>query len=803
MNDICSIDSDISDNSLNSMNDMDNEHFIENKYKKLLFDEIEYYYFNHFENQTLLEFLKLNMKYMKTIYYILFCVQIFEIKYRKQCKCCEKTEYKILKKQFENNDKYIPIDYEIHFLIQKFFDFMNKLSCECEFHNKKNFYKYNYLNFKDYTKIYFSIIPQLIELFDEKYNLTQSNKYYKLLPDNRCIHEDMKHNNLDFCIHKENKEIENKTNKIHYLIINFKNLNCDFLNVIEETKNKYLNQSCQFMLKYIETENVLEYFNKIFVKQFDVLNFNKKNVFENSDIIIIFLKSKIETILLKKIFDKIVKKIKNDFENFNDFIFEFLIKCIENEKYTLCIHYCDYIELNENYSKYEKIIKCISKKILESDLCYDEKIKLFKIFQFKNIHFLTIQDIINYNCSDEIISHFKKYNLSIYSNNYNDSIIDSIKKNKLKILKYIFENFNECIQNPFILYFNAINKNENNDILELICSYHFDINIKIDIENNLIKKGSNYNLLYYCLINSLNISSKILVENNIDLNFVINKKSIFIHCIEENNDYVGDLCIQKNKNLIFNSYNKIMPINYVFNYIENEYNQFLFIKNIILCDEWDVNYYDENNKNICFDILTMKNKKYKIMLFNILNNKINPKIKYNKIPLILTSLMMDEIEITYLLYQNLLKNNQIKKNMENEDIYKYELLNEDINYISIIIKYINKNDKNMNYLNLYDYKYIEINSFILNFCYVIIVIFLTTKCEKINEKNHTKNNDNETKITVDLNTFEEETQMIELNETDDDNIWIKNYPFNPNNNIEYLNDSEISETEICFSNTEI
>ena len=107
-----------------------------------------------------------------------------------------------------------------------------------------------------------------------------------------------------------------------------------------------------------------------------------------------------------------------------------------------------------------------------------------------------------------------------------------------------------------------------------------------------------------------------------------------------------------------------------------------FINNLI------INYQDEYNESFGFKILNSNlNKKEKILIFNLIKNYIDPLLinlhiinnenKY-KFPLILYSTLLDEYEITYILLNNLIRSDKIKKRnfdlIDNKNIMKTSII---------------------------------------------------------------------------------------------------------------------------------
>jgi hypothetical protein len=167
---------------------------------------------------------------IKTIYHLLFKIIIIQPKFRNLCKCCENSYYidylLNLEKNFiekksnivENiNTKLEPkilLELQINFFINKFMNIIGLLPCECKFKNKYvNFYKDNYLNFRETIKIYTRSVPFVIKLLKLFYDIKDNHEELYLIKEKRCIHEDIRFNNLTFC---KNKRYEN----INYKLMN-------------------------------------------------------------------------------------------------------------------------------------------------------------------------------------------------------------------------------------------------------------------------------------------------------------------------------------------------------------------------------------------------------------------------------------------------------------------------------------------------------------------------------------------------------------------------------------------------------
>ena len=438
--------------------------------------------------------------------------------------------------------------------------------------------------------------------------------------------------------------------------------------------------------------------------------------------------------------------------------------------------------------------------------------------------------LFDYTCSEDLIIIFNDNNIIIDYNNYEEIINLCIKYNKYNIFNYVLEKYNKKIKNPYINYFMNI-KNDYIDykLLKIITTYSYNINVKINIIFNKIDDNDGtLDLLYYCILNNYNLSAKILIENKISLVSKYDDKTLLLYCIDNNNYNIGKMIINYDPSQINIIYKNIKPLNYLFLNMKNENKIIFFVKEFLLSTDFDINYQDEYNKAITFELLTLKNKKYKIALFNIISTFINAEIKFNNIPLILSSLLLDEYEITYILLQNLIKNKKIKNDLNYKNtIYEYKIMNNEINYIPIIFKYIKNNTNNIIYTNnieKYNFKNMITNDIIFYILYISILLFNN---KNNNKKKNIINNNIINNNIVNNNIENENIKNIDEDDgykelTDNDDMWItnniiidhnkinnissssnieKNNNSNDFNNLKKSDNSEISETEICFSSS--
>ena len=301
------------------------------------------------------------------------------------------------------------------------------------------------------------------------------------------------------------------------------------------------------------------------------------------------------------------------------------------------------------------------------------------------------------------------------------------------------------------------------------------------------------------------MSAKLFIEYNIGLN--LNKKdvSLLIKCIENGNSIIFEYLINNNNNILTYVYNGFNIINYLFDCFKKRIitdnniviiMMFKIIKLIIneKINYNTINYHDNLNDYICFKILNSEiSSENKILFFKLLNNYINPleiSTYHNQYqntlnyPLIIHSMLLEELEITFILLNNLIKNGNIKKHNKTNESYKifdyYTMDNNvNINFIPIVFKYIKDNhDKCQNFDNNNNNKIFTNVIYTVDYAINIIVnimswiiFFISYKKDLINDyqlNNHTENNYKQNKyMEITVNSDYDIEQINTITNTDE------------------------------------
>jgi len=372
------------------------------------------------------------------------------------------------------------------------------------------------------------------------------------------------------------------------------------------------------------------------------------------------------------------------------------------------------------------------------------------------------------------------FNINDYKNEqYIQEIIKKcIISNKVNILDYILFNLNKSIIEfeIDIIAIYLININKKYSVVE--CEYNYIELLKIIIKYHVITNtklisglgDKKYTPIEYCIENNLYMTAKILISNSIDI-LNSNKKdfNLLIYCFEKSNTIIFEHILTANPNIISTNTGGINIFTHVFLYYEKKFisnSNLLFIFLFKLLKHIDttgcgielINHVDELNELIGFKILNCDEltSEEKTILFKLIIKHINPleqnnilnKTKTNAItnyPLIIHSMLLDELEITFMLLNNLLSNNIVKKNTvknKNCKVYDYYTTNSqiNINFIPIIFKYIKDNRIKCNKFEE-NHCQIEITPCISNsiivfvMCIKFILFYLTNKCDFKQVKN--------------------------------------------------------------------
>ena len=309
------------------------------------------------------------------------------------------------------------------------------LPCECKFKNKYfNFYDENYFNFDRVIKIYIKTIPNLMKLFKSYYNIITNDEELTFIKEKRCIHEDIRFNNLTYC--KKKKYNNTKENEIVEIIMNLDLLNEWLLNFSKIVIYLYNQQSLEHFRYYLynEEEKICSKFKKIYniKNEFINLNFSSNNNDIVTSILDYYKKINIGdiNILTKLLVKQLQFKNKN---NFNNLMIENVIKCFKKENYIFgfeILKYLKNLEFDNNKDKLDYIFNII---LGESKIKISEKISILKVINKNKINIIQydfVEKLIDNIDGDKIILKFNKDENNLFKiNSYKDEdhIINIIK----------------------------------------------------------------------------------------------------------------------------------------------------------------------------------------------------------------------------------------------------------------------------------------------------------------------------------------------------------------------------------------
>ena len=431
---------------------------------------------------------------IKTIYNILFKLLLVNPVFRNQCKCCENKHYTIylleleknfnlrknnLSSQITNNnfDQIKILELQINYHINKFMNIIGMLDCECKFKDKYlNYYPYNYLNFSDVIKIYTKTIPQLIKLLKTYYDIKDNHEELYLIDNIRCIHEDIRYNNLTYCLKKKYPQSVKK-NICEYV------MRLDLINdwMIESIKISILMYNQQSLEHFIYTiqnkpSQLLQYFDKIYQLKNEYIDLNYNSNKNNMMNIILDNYTNIDIIKSDNIVENIIKQLeyRNKFnkKNINEVLIEYILNSILKKNIIFGFKFLKYIIKIKNTTNevgLENIFNCL----LNNDiLSIDKKISYLKIINKNKINIIEydfVNKLIDIEIGDKIILEFNKeentlFNIKDYKNeNYIGNIIKKcIVNKKVNIIDYVLFNLNSIIENleinPILIYLTNIKK---------------------------------------------------------------------------------------------------------------------------------------------------------------------------------------------------------------------------------------------------------------------------------------------------------------------------------------------------------
>jgi hypothetical protein len=687
---------------------------------------------------------------IKSIYHLIFKLIMYNPKFRNFCKCCEDKEQSDyisgLDKNFiEKNENIVDgiktrlepkilLDLQINYLLNKFMNVIGVLPCECRFRKKYDkFYKDNYLNFKETIKIYTRTIPNVIKLLKFSYDIKDNHEELRLIKDSRCIHEDIRFNNITYCKKKNYQDVSNKT--INEIIMNIDILNEWVLESIKIGIHMYNQQSLEYLIYTMRKNsfnNLIKNFDRIYSISNDLLDLNyvsnKKNLFICIQEKSINIPENILNNFITMIKNQYMTRNKKYYEkyNINDIFINFVIESFKKSNIKLGLEFLKHVN-NLTYKKdYDIKLEYIFEIILqEPSIDIKTKVSYIKLINKNKINVIKydiVNQLISNDLGDKIIIEFNKdenslFNLDHYKNK--EYVINIIKKCihniKVNILDYLLYNLHTFIlQNkiePVFLYILSINKDYKFEyiyieLLKTILKYNHNVNINLDIE----EINENISIINYCVLNSYYQTAKFLLDYDVEY-----EKDILFKCIDKKNHIILGYLIEKNCEIIKVVKNNFTLITYLFDKADkNDYEtdvlmRFLLkiIKPIVenKIDDQVINFQDSKNELFGFKVLNSKlGQKNKINLFSILKDNINSleinKYERNNIciynfPLIMYSVLLNEYEITYLLLNYLFKNVMIKKNIIVSTCtffdYTHTSSKININFIPIVFKFLQDN----------------------------------------------------------------------------------------------------------------
>ena len=671
------------------------------------------------------------------------------------------------------------------------------------------FYNENYHNYFTILKIYNLTIPRILVGLKALYKIKENMNELILIKESRCIHKDIiNYKNFYYCKKKKYQQLSDEKKQIMDIIMNIEIIhNWIRTNnkIIRTLFNEQSYNFTEYMINLLENSDyekeidekksiINTFFDIAYKKDFLIIDIEYESerrnivnvVIDNPNLDYEYEKIIVDLFLMNKNFEKKNTKLVN-----------YISECFKREKYKLGLEFInhldnldkeDVIKEMENEKDNKLNLRNLLEKLLESILNNYEidinfKISYVKMLYKKKIGIIRydiISKLIETEGGDKLIEIFDKNDNLLINYRAIDSpeyVIKLIKgciiNKKVKILDYILSNFDNQIKkfnlikntiNAYSIYFNTLNILDSiNDInskesninlfneveytylLEVICKYEYNI-------NDAYQNGISY--LEYCIIKNYNNSAKILLNNNINLFKIIKKdgtnmidqsiKSLLFLCVDNKNHIVCGYIVNKNNKIINLKYNKMTILNYIIN-SELEESVILKFLDKILINNIDINYQDENNINIPYEIINSSKINYenKIIFFNKIKN-VDPMLLHNKIPLIMYTMLKDFYEITEILLNNLVNNKRIMKINDNKvlkdietnnyELYYHTNENFNINFIPFIIKYIkeHKSDREVfrdykernKFHNIREYTIYE-NEYNMNILCIIILEFAT------------------------------------------------------------------------------
>ena len=839
---------------------------------------------------------------IKSIYNILLRFLLLNPKFRINCKCCEniqKKEYlNELDKNFVSKKKNITegisthlepkvlLELQISYLINKFMSIIGLLPCECLYKGRYyEFYEEKYLNFNDILVVYTITVPLVIKLIKLYYDIKDNHEELCLIKDSRCMHEDTRFNNLTYCIKKNYTETDIK--KTQEIIMNIDLINQWIIDSIKISIYLYNEQSLEHY-KYImnskRVKNITNKINRIYPLSNNYLDINfsvNRNGFIN--ITLDNFKS-IPNNNIDGLITNIIKQIetRNKFvkkNNLSEILISYITESFRRNNIILGVCFLKHIKNIKKEDKIDDLNYIFDKLVENKELTIENKISYLKMINKNKINLIEydfVNKLIDNKDGDKIILEFNKeentlFNIDDYKNErYITNIIKKcIDNKKINILDYVLYNLDNSIKSYdiqiikiYLLNIPSKGRDINNiyidieneyiELLKIIIKYNKNFELKIETTE---KKS--YSIMEYCIENNFDLSAKIFIDNGIEL--LKTRNNLLVNCINKRNTIISRYIINKEPRIVNTFYNDFNMLNYLMNNIKKMESNILlrFIINIIkpiilnrLKENTIINYQDKKNELFGFMILNsclLSNEK--ILIFNFLKNSIDPMISSNysegnisNYPLILHATLLDEYEITYILLNNLTRNNLIRKNVktENPSIFNYYHTSDNINinFIPLIFKFIKDNHskyelyKKNNYPDIDDEFFndkIIINYLLQAIGYTIYYMLLKNNnfkydtLDKVRDRARVRDKVVDKVIDKKIKNYENkyievsmdtENNIVDLINTNDNSNYSSeiNYIKSKNNKNIWLNkkknkkiiekqeSSDISESEILFDN---
>lgn len=619
-----------------------------------------------------------NARGVKTIYNLLLKLIIIYPQFRIRCKCCENKDIKLyldkLEVNFNKNEfnykegKNNKLELKISYLINKFMSVVGIMTCQCKFSNKyQEFYQDKYLNFRKIFKIYKRTIPYIFLMLKNMFNIKENHEEITLIKESRCIHEDIRYNNMTYCLKYKYNNVNTK--KLMEIINNLELVNFWTMDSFKITLLLFNEQSLETfrnaLFRHKKEIHIVDFFKKVYDKKNSILNLNfminKTNLINsifstlinekisgNKNTLGIDQAKKLVSAIISQLYRQ-NKKYRDYQARINEMMIQYLIECFRYDHYVLGIEFLKNIkeinylllkineqvnydkysiinlfpsELNKN-SRYNNLLKYIFDKILESNINYLVKISYLKIINKNKINIINydfINKLIDLPEGDKIIlalsnnNDSENYYLNIpdYKNITHITLIikKCIIKQRVNILNYLLSEINNKISkndiNPYIIYFSNIEDyRKEHEYIELLkVIVKYNYNINEYISSDKLTNKKNISFLHFCIKNKLNKSAQILIQKSINISTVYDNKNYLFYCIDNKNHIVFNEILNNHISLTNDTYNNFKMHTYIF--IDRELGEdfkMRFLINLLSSKSININYYDKNNLHIGFQIL--------------------------------------------------------------------------------------------------------------------------------------------------------------------------------------------------------